>query len=60
MVFSLTDLPTQKRTIKKAGEFYKQLSDQNGFTSMMWIAWYNKRKNQSEKRLVLFKLFLVS
>ena len=25
------DLPTQKRTIKKSGEFYKQLSDQNGF-----------------------------
>jgi beta-glucosidase len=25
------DLPTQKRTIKKSGEFYKQLSDDNGF-----------------------------
>lgn len=25
------DLPTQKRTIKKSGEFYKQLSDNNGF-----------------------------
>ncbi|KAF1299435.1 6-phospho-beta-glucosidase [Enterococcus sp. JM4C] len=25
------DLATQKRTIKKSGEFYKQLSDENGF-----------------------------
>ncbi|MGM0219464.1 glycoside hydrolase family 1 protein [Enterococcus sp. AZ126] len=25
------DLDTQKRTIKKSGEFYKQLSDENGF-----------------------------
>ena len=25
------DLPTQKRTIKKSGEFYKQLSNDNGF-----------------------------
>ncbi|HAQ6314098.1 TPA: glycoside hydrolase family 1 protein, partial [Enterococcus faecium] len=25
------DLTTQKRTIKKSGEFYKQLSDTNGF-----------------------------
>ena len=25
------DLPTQKRTIKKSGEFYKKLSDENGF-----------------------------
>lgn len=25
------DLPTQKRTIKKSGKFYKQLSDENGF-----------------------------
>ena len=29
------DLATQKRTIKKSGEFYKQLSDENGF-------YYNK------------------
>lgn len=25
------DLATQKRTIKKSGEFYKELSDKNGF-----------------------------
>lgn len=25
------DLPTQKRTIKKSGEFYKKMSDDNGF-----------------------------
>ena len=25
------DLATQKRTIKKSGEFYKKLSDENGF-----------------------------
>ncbi|MGM0125553.1 beta-glucosidase [Enterococcus sp. AZ194] len=25
------DLPTQRRTIKKSGEFYKKLSDENGF-----------------------------